>query len=277
LTRAGSCSSSPQSGAISALDLEVLADFTGLSEAECMDRLDRYRLEDIAESWVREGPETPEEIHSFYCTTDHYVWELLGWNSSEAYSPLLEQVDRLIERWPVERGRKVLDHGAGVGTTALRLAEAGYDVTLADVPGRTLSFACARFRRRGLPFRVLELQNDVPDLPCEHWDLVLSFDVMEHVVDPAGVGRALVRALKPGGGAAIHAAFDTGDDRYPHHLASGRRRFGGHRWDLYLAGLGLRPVEDGVYTKLSLGGRAAKRAQYRLWRATGFYLKRLKR
>ena len=48
----------------SRLDLALLADFTGLSPEACLGRLERYRLEDFAEAWNRQRPETPEHVRS---------------------------------------------------------------------------------------------------------------------------------------------------------------------------------------------------------------------
>src|SRR5215213_6425700 len=119
-------------------DLGALSDLTGLSRGESLARLGAYRTDELAEAWRTRNPTTPEEIHSFYRETDCYLWELLAWNGSSLYRSYLGRIDHLARVWPPPRSPDALDYGCGVGTAAIRLAEHGYAVTIADVPGRTL-------------------------------------------------------------------------------------------------------------------------------------------
>jgi 2-polyprenyl-3-methyl-5-hydroxy-6-metoxy-1,4-benzoquinol methylase len=254
---------------ISHEDLELLSEFTGLSRSACVERLRSYHPWEMATAWRAQNPTTPEEIRAFYSATDLYVWELLAWNSSRAYEPYLRALNYLAERWPAERYRQALDYGSGIGTAALVLAERGYQLTLADVPGRTLDFARMRLARRGVEHDVIEVVDDVPRLPAEAWDVLVCFDVLEHVPDPAGLGRALVRAIAPGTGMAIAAAFDTPDDEWPHHLGAASKRFRGHRWWFYFQSLGTAKVAEHVYRRLGEREAIVRRLQYQLWRATG--------
>jgi len=150
----------------------------------------------------------------------------------------------------------------------------GYSVTLADVPGRTFEFAQLRLRRHGIPFEVIDISTDPPELPRHRWDVLVCFDVLEHLQRPAGAARALIAGLKDGGGAAIVAPFDLTDDRFPHHLEQGATRFGQHRWGHYLQGRGLKHLGDCVYEKIGARGRLARRLQYLVWRATGLRVER---
>jgi 2-polyprenyl-3-methyl-5-hydroxy-6-metoxy-1,4-benzoquinol methylase len=110
----------------------------------------------------------------------------------------------------------------------------------------------------------------------EAWDIVVSFDVLEHVVAPTDVTKAVVGALAPGGGAALVASFG-GADSYPLHLKSGVAQFADHRWPLYLQSLGLKHVGSDVYLKTSRLGAVLRRLRYGFWRATGLYLQPLER
>jgi 2-polyprenyl-3-methyl-5-hydroxy-6-metoxy-1,4-benzoquinol methylase len=263
--------------AITQVDLELLAEQTRLSTGECLKRLNAYRLEDMAQAWTQANPRSSGEIRRFYAETDHYLWELLGWNGSPVYLPYLRRVDRLAATWPPSRHPRALDYGSGVGSAALRLAELGYRVTLADVPGKTLAFAQARFARRGIPFDTIEVTDDVPHLPAAAWDVVVSFDVLEHLPSAAVIMGRLARSLVAGGGAAIVASFEGSEELWPHHLPGGRAQFAGARWELYLSGLGMQNVGDYLYRKLDQRAAVLRRARYELWRATGVYVQRLER
>lgn len=231
----------------------------------------------MADDWRRKRPSSAAEIRRFYAETDHYVWELLGWNGSEVYAPYRRRLERLADNWPSSEHTAALDFGSGVGSAALALAESGYQVTIADVPGRTLEFARRRLERTGLPFSVVEVHDDVPNLSEQAWDVVVSFDVFEHLAEPARVARTVISALKPGGGAAIVASFDAVGDSWPHHLPSGRARFSGHRWPFYLQGLGLKHLGDDVYVRLGARATFLRRLQYLAWRTTGMRIERAAR
>lgn len=257
-------------------DIDVLSALTGLSNEQCIEKLAAYRLEEMASAWQAQNPSTGEEIRAFYSETDLYLWELLTWNGSDAYRTYCHRLERLVHQWPPHRWPTALDYGCGVGTAAIWLAAHGYHVTIADIPGRTLEFAKARLRRRGIAFDVLEITENIPELLDSHWDILVCFDVIEHVLYPDMVARALVRAIRPGGGAAIVAGFDARDDLWPHHLADGVHRFGGHRWRLFLQWLGMREWGDGIYSRTD--SRAVSlllQARYLVWKATGLYVQRL--
>jgi 2-polyprenyl-3-methyl-5-hydroxy-6-metoxy-1,4-benzoquinol methylase len=258
-------------------DLELLARLTGLGVEQCSERIESYRLEELASAWNQRAPRRGDEIRAFYSTTDHYLWELLGWNGSSHYRSYRISLDRLAQHFPPTAHPRALDWGCGVGTAALRLAELGYAVTIADVPGMTLQFARARFERRGIPVDVLEVIEDAPRIPEATWDVVVCFDVLEHVSEPALLAETLVRSLRPNGGAAIVAAFDVDDERWPHHLPSGRARFAGLRWNLFLDQLGLAHVDNFVYRRTAGAEKALRQARYGVWRLTGLHVHRLPR
>jgi SAM-dependent methyltransferase len=262
---------------ISAVDLALLSELTGLSPERCLVRLRDYDPAEMAAAWLDRNPSSTEEILAFYSETELYLWELLVWNGSSAYEPYLRTLARLAEMWPPERFPRALDYGSGVGTAALALAEAGYRVTIADVPGRTLQFAKARLARRDVAFDVLEVVEEVPPVPVERWDVLVCFDVLEHVSDPGRLGRALVGALAPGGGIGITAAFDSPEAEWPHHVGATSRRFRGHRWWLYFQGLGTAKVDENLYRKLGPWPTLVRRLQYSLWRATGLRVEGLPR
>lgn len=261
---------------LSSSDLALLSGFTQLSEDECLSRLRASEPATMALAWELAAPTTSTEIRSFYVETDDYIWELMAWNSSRAYDGYLARVAWLTELFPPRSHPRALDYGSGVGTVALRLAQLGYEVTLADVPGSTFKFARERLRSRGYRFDVLEIQDDAPSLPMEAWDIVVSFDVLEHVVAPRDVTRAVVGALAPGGGAALVASFG-GADSYPLHLKSGVEQFADHRWPLYLQSLGMKHVGSDVYLKTNRLGAVLRRLRYGIWRATGLYVEHLGR
>jgi len=100
-------------------------------------------------------------------------------------------------RFAAERakGRTVLDAGCGEGYGADVLAPIARRVLGVD-RAEAITVAAAR-KRPGLDFRVVDLE--ALERLGERFDLVLSFQVIEHLVDPVAFLSGLVACVAPGG------------------------------------------------------------------------------
>ncbi|MFA5786451.1 MAG: class I SAM-dependent methyltransferase [Actinomycetota bacterium] len=252
-------------------DLEELSTFTGMTKEVCRERVRSYSTEDMASAWRRVCPKTPKEILEFYQSEELYVWELAQWHASSARNPYWNALEQFCTRHPPGAGfRRVYDFGCGIGTDALFLATRGYDVTIVDVDGPASRFARHRFARHRLPARFVESRSVLPE-PDGLYDAVVCFDVFEHLPDPLEAARRLVAALRPGGILVQQSTF--GDDGlYPCHLPEGVRRFGGTRWHMYLAGLGLRAETSCLYRKVTGWERLAQRVRFKVAKRTGMWV-----
>lgn len=249
--------------------IQDLAEFTGLAPEICAQRLQSYQLEEMAEAWRMTQPESPKDIRRFYGDTDLYIWELTQWSNSAAYDKYWALIETLIERFPPQRYPRVIDYGSGVGAVALRLAEAGYQVTLADVPGKTLEYAQFRMRRRGYPFETVRVVDERPKLPHDY-DIFISFDVFEHIPQPDHLLLHLMRWLRPGGVAAIVATFQT-YDTHPHHLLDNSQRVAA-LWPLVMRTAGLDPLGPEMSVRVDRQRTALRRLRYWAWQKTGLYV-----
>jgi SAM-dependent methyltransferase len=252
-------------------DLDDLASFTGMTPAECRDRVESYSHAEHAEAWRRANPRTPTEVLDFYRSTDLYVWELVQWHASEERTPLWQALATFVERFPPDAGyRRVYDFGCGIGTDGLFLADRGYDVTFVDVDGPTFRFAKHRVERRELPAQFVESRSPLPE-PDGTYDAIICFDVFEHLLDPLAAAKRLVGALRPGGVLVQRGSFDSEGD-HPCHLGENVRRFAGLRWDIHLARLGLRSEGSHMHRKVQGWERAVQRLRHEFWRLTGLWL-----
>ncbi|WP_194455271.1 class I SAM-dependent methyltransferase [Paenibacillus marchantiophytorum] len=108
-----------------------------------------------------------------------------------------ETVEQL-KKYPIEKGKRVLEVGCGTGRTACYLAEQGCEVTAIDIRPEMIAKAKIRAEKQGAQ---VDLQvADVCELPFED----LSFDVVlvESVTNFAEAQKAVseyFRVLKPGG------------------------------------------------------------------------------
>src|SRR4029077_10962679 len=115
-----------------------LSTFWGMEPRLCQARLDEYRMSRMADEWRRVNPQTPVEIRKFYGETELYIWELVKWHADESYDIYRNRVAQAIQLFAPATHPRVLDFGAGIATASLEFARSGYEVTIADVPGRTL-------------------------------------------------------------------------------------------------------------------------------------------
>jgi glycosyltransferase involved in cell wall biosynthesis len=85
-------------------------------------------------------------------------------------------------------GARVLDYRCGIGTDGLRLAESGYLVSFADLPGATLSYLRWRLDVRGLRLPVYDLGTD--ELPGD-FDAAVCLDAARFGRDPVALVNEL--------------------------------------------------------------------------------------
>lgn len=256
---------------VTADDVEDLSTYSGMTPKACLERLHSYSPNELAEAWHRTNPTTTHEILQFYRTTDLYVWDLMQWHASPARRSYWEALTTFATKFGPEAGyRTVYDFGCGVGTDALFLASRGYRVTAVDVDGPAFRFAQHRFERRGMRASFIKSDSALPR-PNGIFDAVVCFDVFEHLDDPLKAAGVLVNALRPGGILAQTGSFEDAGV-HPCHLANGVQRFGGIKWHIHLAGLGLRHETSLLYRKEWASVGLVQRIRFWLWRATGFWL-----
>jgi SAM-dependent methyltransferase len=97
---------------------------------------------------------------------------------------------------PLAAGRTVLDVGCGEAYGTVRLAEGARRVVGVDRPAVAAANA-ARHSRPGLEFRGADLERF--EGLDERFEVVTSFQVIEHLADPEAFVRALAACVAPGG------------------------------------------------------------------------------
>ncbi|WP_067826761.1 class I SAM-dependent methyltransferase [Nocardia inohanensis] len=102
-----------------------------------------------------------------------------------AYTELLEQC----------RGKVVLEAGSGEGYGANMIADVAAKVIGLDYDDSAVAHVRAKYPR------IEMIQGNLADLPLEHdsVDIVVNFQVIEHLWDQAQFLRECLRVLKPGG------------------------------------------------------------------------------
>jgi len=94
-------------------------------------------------------------------------------------------------------GKRVLDAGCGEGFGTQTLVGHAREVVGVDYSSDAIRFSRSRWNRPGLSFEVLDLTH--PDDFRDTFDLVLNFQVLEHIVDPMPFLAGLRARVGPGG------------------------------------------------------------------------------
>jgi len=94
------------------------------------------------------------------------------------------------------KGKKVLEIGCGSGNDAVRFVESGANYTGIDLTLRAVASTIKKIHNKGL---VRQMNAEFIDFPDKHFDMVYSFGVIHHTVNPDRVMGEIYRVLKPGG------------------------------------------------------------------------------
>lgn len=93
-------------------------------------------------------------------------------------------------------GKRVLDAGCGEGWATRTLAASAKAVVGADYHAESIATATRQWQDPKLKFRVVDLAVTEPD---DAFDVVLSFQVIEHIPDDLDFVAKLAKWLRPGG------------------------------------------------------------------------------
>jgi SAM-dependent methyltransferase len=110
-------------------------------------------------------------------------------------------------------GAEILDAGAGFGQYTWRMASMNktWKISAIDIKEEQVADCNHFFRQTGVSDRVLYTTGDLTSFyGPPRYNLILSVDVMEHIVDDTAVFRIFYDTLKPGGTLLISTPSDKG-------------------------------------------------------------------
>ncbi|HEX3724582.1 MAG TPA: methyltransferase domain-containing protein [Nitrolancea sp.] len=129
---------------------------------------------------------------------------------------------------------KILMMGDGTGNDSLAFAQAGFAIDYFDVAGsQTSAFAAQRFTEHGLLGSQITLISGYDIHLSGIYDVVVSFEVLEHLPDPLATIRDIYALLKIGGIALVTEGFGALEPPFLTHLAC-NERFSGRTPFLFL-------------------------------------------
>lgn len=118
----------------------------------------------------------------------------------------------------------ILMFGDGSGNDSLQLVREGFRVQWFELPGSKIyDFSLKRFNAHGLIPDSVQPLTHYDQVLATRYDVVLCFEVLEHLPDPESAIADMAKVLKPGGIALITEAFKALEANHPTHLVSNAR------------------------------------------------------
>jgi 2-polyprenyl-3-methyl-5-hydroxy-6-metoxy-1,4-benzoquinol methylase len=196
--------------------------FTHLTREQVIDKtvVHNTGMKDEWAQWEKAGPMTDARIKEFYKTTSNYIFDLGGWHLWDLEKR--ESDLAMVQQMKFIGAKNILDFGGGVGFNAIQIAQAGFDVTLADLDSVTLKFGAYRAEKHGVKLKLWK--SDVEAMPPDKkYDVILCLDVLEHLPpdELRSVVDKLIQLKHAKTAVVIHAPFGR-TAQHPMHLDASR-------------------------------------------------------
>jgi SAM-dependent methyltransferase len=175
------------------------------------------------------GGFTGMEIHRHYGV----VAPEKGWVPTPTYLLRRSAIFDVLEGRPPGH---VLEVGCSAGALLYDLAERGYTGVGVELSGKARSIA-QQVLADDERFRI---ESEVPEGPANSFDLVIAFEVLEHIEDDAGALASWLELLKPGGQVLISVPAHRRRWNITDVLVGHYRRYDRTDVEALLRGVGLR-------------------------------------
>ena len=167
---------------------------------------------ELADRWNATDRKTEADRNQFYKEAIEYIYDLCWFNGVES---TVIQYNRIIDFCRRKHCHKILDFGAGVGTLVLLLNKVGIYTDYFDLSGVLSEFATYRFEKHKIENKVL---LDDFDSLSETYDLIITYDVLEHLSNPLLWVKKMKSKLNKNAYMFLVVPFACVGEDHPMHL-----------------------------------------------------------
>jgi 2-polyprenyl-3-methyl-5-hydroxy-6-metoxy-1,4-benzoquinol methylase len=173
-----------------------------------------------------------DRMEQLYREGDGFIYDsLVYWANRSRQKWIEDALERICEygrRCGLSPAKlRILLFGDGAGNDSLFLANNGLNVDYFDVPGsKTYQFALKRFEYYGFLDNGIKMVQNYSDCFRHPYDVVVSFEVLEHLTEPIQTIYDISKILKIGGIAIITEDFAGITAQFPTHLKSNAKYIG---------------------------------------------------
>jgi SAM-dependent methyltransferase len=227
---------------------EIVAEIARFTDLERVDIERRVWMQAVEPGWnvaqdaVRfqvTPHEYNEHMEQLYRDGDGYIFESLVFWARPGRAKWAKHSQERIESFAQANRRekediRILILGDGVGNESLYLADSGYCVDYFDVPAsKTFDFAIKRFDFYGFLGTSIRPVTDYEQCLAQKYDVIICFEVLEHLPDAVQAIHDISTMLKMNGIALVTEDFDDVVKQHPTHLKT-NVRFAGSTPFLFL-------------------------------------------
>jgi len=188
-------------------------------------------LQDVARFGVTPFIDTPK-MSQLYQQGDGFIFETMVFWAKPGRNRWTKEALERVRSLAARQGRphsdiRILMFGDGTGSDSIFFACHDFQVDYFDFPDSATSrFAIRRFDGRGLLDSSIHPIADYKSFLKQEYDVVLSFEVLEHLPDPIGTIHDISLMLKDGGIAIVTDDFGDITPQLPTHLKSNSKYLG---------------------------------------------------
>jgi 2-polyprenyl-3-methyl-5-hydroxy-6-metoxy-1,4-benzoquinol methylase len=201
--------------------ISCLAELDNITEDEVFERL-RKRFELRETEWNKVDKNNPKEVEDYYINNNYEIYDHFHWHLNQRRNFDKKLVETIKRQYP-DKSTEILDYGCSGGQVAYMLAKEGYIVTTYEPNKKCNEFISLRFNReikngkKGFKYKKLAYPLN-PQIKNQY-DLILCFDVLEHIPDERfeKVVNEIKQLKKPGGQIMATVSFGA-QDVHPMHF-----------------------------------------------------------
>ena len=143
-----------------------------------------------------------DQLKSDYDQDTAYFQQLSTWHHNGTFKQRTDLLLQILRPYLAPQA-KLLDAGCAAGAMAIELAKAGMtQVDAVDFSPTALRFAHENATRYGVVSQIRFIESkleQLDDIADNTYDVIVSADVIEHIVEPRLFVREMQRVCKPGG------------------------------------------------------------------------------